>query len=124
MEKKTGTHGRNPRLILYGNSIFLAGIKAQLAHDPALELITVEAVRTDVVDWIRACQPQVVFFDLAMGYLDFAVALLHEQPGLLLIGVDPDSNELLVLSSQQKRAVAMADLLKVIQREEDDAGTG
>ncbi len=104
------------RLILYGNSVFLAGIKAQLAHDPALELITVEAVRTDMVDWIRACQPQAVLFDLAMGYLDFAVALLHEHPGLLLIGVDPNRNELLVLSSQQKRAVAVADLLKVIQQ--------
>ncbi len=104
------------RLILYGNSVFLAGIKAQLAQLPGLELITVEAAQMEVVDWIRACQPQAVLFDLAMGYPGFAVALLHEQPGLLLVGVDPNSNELLVLSGQQKRAVAVSDLLKVIQR--------
>lgn len=108
----------NSRLILYGNSIFLAGIKAQLEQAPALELITMEATQTNVVDWIRACQPQAVLFDLAMGYPDFAVALLGEQPGLLLIGVDPSSNQLLVLSGQQKRAVAVADLLRVIQPEE------
>ena len=54
---------------------------------------------------------------MSMGYPDFAISLLHEQPGKLLIGVDPNSNELLVLSSQQKRAVAVADLLKVIQKE-------
>jgi DNA-binding NarL/FixJ family response regulator len=105
------------RLIIFGNSVFLAGIKVQLEQVPALELITMEAAQTKVVDQMRACQPQAVIFDLAMGYPDFAVSLLHEQPGLLLIGVDPNSNELLVLSSKHKRAVAVADLLKVIQKE-------
>jgi hypothetical protein len=47
---------------------------------------------------------------------------LHEQPGLLLIGVDPSSNELLVLSSQQERAVAMEDLLRVIRRDDTKKG--
>ncbi len=106
------------RLILYGKSVFLAGIKAQLEQVPALELIELEAAQTEVVDRMRLCRPQAVLFDLAMGYPDFAVPLLHEQPGLLLIGVDPDSNELLILSSQQERAMAVADLLKVIHREE------
>jgi hypothetical protein len=108
----------NSRLVVYGNSVFLAGIKAQLEHADELELITMDVAPTDVAGWVLACQPQVVLFDLSMGYPDFAVALLHEQPGLLLIGVDPNSNELLVLSSHQEQAVAMADLLKVIQREE------
>ncbi len=106
------------RLVLYGNSVFLAGIKAQLEQVPALELIALEAAQTGMVDRMRACRPQAVLFDLTMGYPDFAVALLHEQPGLLLIGVDPNSNELLVLSGQQERAVAVADLLKVIHRED------
>ncbi len=105
----------NSRLILYGNSVFLAGIKAQLEHISALELVTMEAMPTNMAVWARACRPQAVLFDLAMGYTDFAVALLHDLPGLLLIGVDANSNELLVLSGQQERAVALADLLKVIR---------
>ncbi len=104
------------RLVLYGNSVFLAGIRAQLEHISTLELITMEAAPADMAVWVRACRPQAVLFDLAMGYPDFVVELLHEQPSLLLIGVDPSSNELLVLSSQQERAMAMEDLLKVIQR--------
>lgn len=107
----------NSRLILYGNSVFLAGIKAQLEHITALELITLEAASTGVADKVRAYRPQAILFDLAMGYPDFAVPLLHDQPGLLLIGVDPNSNELLVLSGQQKRVSAVADLLKVIHKE-------
>ena len=108
---------QNSRLILFGNSVFLAGIKAQLEQVPALELITMEASQTKVVDRIRACQPRAVIFDLTMECPDFAVSLLHELPGLLQIGVDPNSNELLILSGQQERAVALTDLLKVIHRE-------
>lgn len=107
------------RLIVYGNSVFLAGIKTQLEQVPALELFAMEAAQTKVVDRMCACQPQAVIFDLSMGYPDFALSLLHELPGLLLIGVDPNSNEMLVLSGQQERAVTLTDLLKVIHREED-----
>lgn len=110
------------RLVLYGNSVFLAGIRAQLEHISALELITMEAAPADMPIWVRACRPQAVLFDLAMGYPDFVTALLHEQPSLLLIGVDPSSNELLVLSSQQERAVAVEDLLRVIRRDDTEKG--
>ncbi len=110
------------RLVLYGNSVFLAGIRAQLEHIPALDLITMEAAPVDMAVWVRACRPQAVLFDLAMGYPDFVVELLHEQPSLLLIGVDPNSNELLILSGQRDRAVAMEDLLRVIRRDDTKEG--
>ncbi len=105
------------RLILYGNSVFLAGIRAQLEQIPTLELIKLEGAQAEVTDQVRAYRPQAVLFDLSTGYPDFAVALLHEQPSLLLIGLDPNSSELLVLSGQQARGVALSDLLKVIHRE-------
>ncbi len=104
------------RLVIFGNSVFLAGIKVQLEQVPAFELITLEAVQTEVVDRIRACQPQAVIFDLTMGYPDFALSLLHEQPGLLLLGVDPNSNELLVLSSHPQQALSVSDLVQIIQQ--------
>jgi len=106
----------NSRLVLYGSSVFLAGIKAQLEHSAEIELITMEASPADAADQVRVCQPQVVLFDLSVGYPDFAVALLHEQPGLLLIGVDPNSDELLVLSSRPQQALSMSDLVHVIQQ--------
>jgi len=104
------------RLVLFGNSVFLAGIKAQLEHAPALELITMEALHMDVADQISDHRPQAVMFDLTMGYPDFATALLREQPGLLLIGVDPNSNELLVLSGRPRQALSVSDLVNVIQQ--------
>jgi hypothetical protein len=101
-------------LVLYGNSIFLAGIKAELEQQVALKLITIESGCTDAANLIRDCNPCLVLFDLASEQPGLAVSLLREQPGLMLIGVDPSSDELLVLSGQPQPALSMADLVKVI----------
>ncbi len=102
-------------LVLYGNSVFLAGIKAELERYVALELITVEAGCADVTDLIRARRPRAILFDLAMAQPDFAVSLLRGQPSLLMIGVDASSDEMLVLSGHPAQALSMADLVNVIR---------
>jgi hypothetical protein len=103
------------RLVLYGNSVFLAGIKAELERDAALELITVEAGRPDVMDLIRAYNPRAALFDLAMAQPDFAVTLLRERPGLLLMGVDPASDKVLILSCHQAHCLTIEDLIQMIK---------
>ncbi len=108
-------------LVLYGSSVFLAGIQAMLADGLArdvgapLQLIAVEAGQPDAAALIRARYPQAVLFDLAEGLPDFIAAALREQPDLLLVGVDPSRDELLVLSASQQRALSVADLMNVIR---------
>jgi hypothetical protein len=109
-------------LVLYGNSVFLAGIKAELERNTVLELIVLEVGHPGVADLIRRCKPRAVLFDLSEGQPDFSVTLLHEQPGLLLIGVDPSSNDLLVLSSQPVQAHSLADLFNVIFQKRFESG--
>jgi hypothetical protein len=43
---------------------------------------------------------------------------LCKQPGLLLIGVDSSSNEMLALSSHPAQALSVTDLIKVIHQKE------
>jgi hypothetical protein len=95
--------------------VFLAGIQAELERAPTLELLTIESGRQDARELICNRQPRAVLFDLAEGQPDFAVVLLREQPGLLLIGVDPSSDELLVLSNQPAQALNLSDLIKLTQ---------
>ena len=56
-----------------------------------------------------------MLFDLEMGQPDFVVPLLHRQPDLLLIGIDPQTRQALVWSGRQAAAIQAADLLSVIQ---------
>jgi hypothetical protein len=105
-------------LVLYGNSVFLAGIKSEFQRYELPEVITVEAGRPDAPSRICALKPRAVLFDLTAVQPDFAVSLLREQPGLLLIGVDPSSDELLVLCSHSAQALSMSDLVQIITRKE------
>ena len=109
--------GASPQVVFYGNSMFLAGIQAQLECLTTLKLIKVAADCPDAAGLVDSCNPLAVFFDLAADHPKFAVSLLHRHPGLLLIGVDPSSNELLVLSSRPHQALSVADLVEVMQRE-------
>jgi hypothetical protein len=101
-------------LVLYGNSVFLAGIKAELERATTLELLTIEAGRPDALELICKHQPRAVLFDLGTGQLDFVVSLLRGQPGLLLIGVDPSSDEMLVMSGHPQKALSLSDLVEII----------
>jgi hypothetical protein len=101
-------------VILYGNSVFLAGIKAELELDPEIGLIVIDAGTTGLVERIRDLSPRALLFDLAERQAEPAVALLRELSGLLLIGVDPDRDELLVLSGTSQQALSAADLVNII----------
>ena len=111
-----------PCLILYGNSVFLAGIKAELEGDYelGLELLSVEAGHADVTDLLRQQKPSAVIFDLGMDQPSVAISTLCELPRMLLIGVDVNKDEMLVLSSRPARARSIADLLRVIRRKDSE----
>ena len=84
-------------------------------HDFELELLTVEAGSPDVTFLLRECKPCAVLFDLGIDQPSFVIPMLREQPGLLMIGVDPSSDELLVLSNQPTQALNLADLIEFIR---------
>lgn len=106
----------NPCLVIYGNSVFLAGIKAELEceHALALDVLTIEAGFIDVPHLLRERKPCAVLFDLNMHQPDFLIPMLRELPSLLIIGVDPSSNEMLLLTSCPVPALTTHDLVHVI----------
>ncbi len=116
-------------LVLYGSSVFLAGIQVELEHGlaverhRALELVTVEAGCPTAAGLILAHRPSAVLFDLSEGLPDFTAVLLRELPDLLLVGVDPSSNDLLVLSVKPHQALSMADLMEVINPKDSNCET-
>lgn len=107
-------------VLFYGNSIFLAGLQAELAAaDAALRLFTLPTDSPDIVQRIQAYQPQVVFFDLSVAEQpNFVIPLLRQQPGLLLIGLHPSCAEIVILSGQTASAGRITDLLSLIHSTE------
>jgi hypothetical protein len=106
--------GANSRLVLYGNSVILAGIGTELQRRGLFDLITLEPGCPDALHRICVLEPRAVLFDLAAAQPDFTIALLRDRPELILIGVDPSSDQVLVLSGHQVRPASVADLLQVL----------
>lgn len=71
---------------------------------------------------LGALSPDAIIFDLDAAHPDAALSLLRQWPDLLLVGLDPASDELVIVSSRQMRAVAVGDLLRVLYREEMKGG--
>ncbi|MGE5141192.1 MAG: hypothetical protein ACM3JD_17115 [Rudaea sp.] len=111
------------RVAVYGNSLNMAGIVASLKADPTLEVLCVNLDSSGARQSLDEDGVAAIVFDLIDPSLRLDVSLLRDRPGLLLIGVDPSSDEMLVLSSQPAQARSMADLVSVIHQKEFPASS-
>jgi hypothetical protein len=103
------------RVVLYGNSLVLAGVGASLKAYPGIELICLDAQPPAAAQELCALSPAAVIFDLGAVPPEFPFSLLREQPDLVLIGVDAAGDKLLVLSGQQAHSLTTEALVQVIE---------
>ena len=102
------------RVVVYGSSMFLAGIGEQLRQSGKLNVRTIEPDGATAAARIRRLNPAVVLIDLAAAQPDAAIALLRDQPGLIVMAVDPSSDKVLVLSGRQEQAMSASDLVQAV----------
>ncbi len=104
-----------PRVLLYGRSLFVASLQASLEAVPDLELQNVEAQIDHLEAFISGWKPNVLIFELNSPAQAPTLASLKGYPSLLLVGMDGESNQLLVLSSRPQQVLSVADLVRVIR---------
>ena len=104
MEKKQ-------RVIIFGNSVVLAGIEAGLNLDSHTEVI--RRARTDHVEDLAELHPDVVIFDVDDVQPGFLRSQLQSQTDLLLIGIDTECHELL-LTGQAARSITLDQITKIM----------
>ena len=97
----------------------MSGIQASLVTYPGLEVFNLEQPVEKPFEVLSRLHPDAVIFDLEVTQPDFLFPLL-QQPGLLLIGVDPETHRALVWSGRLAPAAAATDLIGVIQKKEEE----
>lgn len=107
--------GDQRRTILYGDSLILEGVLAELAGNPGLEVIVLDQPLDKPLESLRALEPEVIIFDLGAVQPDFPLAML-QKPDLVLIGINPETHQAQVWSGRQASAAVAADLLSIIQK--------
>ena len=104
-------------LILSDQSLFHLGIQNLLEQDTALDVIGCELSAPELVDHIRATQPDVILLDSDHPPANIAsqiMDILRDVPGIRLIGISYQHSTLVVYRGETKKVRDVADLLHVI----------
>ena len=105
------------QVILYGDSLLLAGVQASLRISPNLELIALEEFPADWVAILHELHPSAIIFDVGGVWPNLPLTILQRSK-LLLIGINADSTGTLVLSSRPSQALRAGDLVDLICQED------
>lgn len=108
MEKRT-------QVVVYGSSLTMATVAASLKVDQSLEVLCVDPRSPTARQYLRELNPAAIAFDLNDPPQSMEAILLRERPEVLLIGIDPTNDEILILSSRPQQARSASDLVSVIQ---------
>jgi hypothetical protein len=99
--------------LLYGRSLILGTLGASLKRYPHLEIVPLSPPLPTVAE-LGALAPDVIVFDVEAARPESAIALLEARPSLLLIGIDPSSDQMLLWCGQHSRARTMQDVVQAI----------
>ncbi len=89
----------------------LSGLQASLRTCHGLEVITLDGPATATE--LLATHPSVVIFEMDGIQSEFLLAQMQALPDLLLIGIDPESHEVL-LSGQAARSITLDQIMHLV----------
>lgn len=103
------------RVVLFGGSLFIAGLDASLSAIPGLEIQHV--VGREEKDLLQVCKkaPNVIIVEMGFTSGNLTLTLLQKFPRATLIALDPESDRLLILTVKREIVLAAAELEKVIK---------
>lgn len=100
------------KILFYGNSLVLAGVQAGFKGHPGFETIALDRPTTQ--SELLVLNPTVVVLDLGGLESDFLLAQMQELPGLLVIGVDPESHDVL-LTGQAACSISLEQITQIVR---------
>ncbi len=104
------------RVIVCGNSVALAGITTSLGLEVGCDVVA-QTLPMGAGDLCKL-HPRVVIFELGAVSHDWIYTLSSAIPGLLLIGIDPETNRALLLQTRQAVDLSSRDLAEIIRQVE------
>jgi len=92
----------------------MAGIAASLKAEASLEVICLDPVESNIRQRLQEFNPKTIIFDCTVPHQELDLILMRIHPNLLLVGVDPSSDDALILSGQLTRVLSGCDLIRLV----------
>lgn len=105
-------------VILSKRSLFMEGVASRLRQDEArLEVVTMDAHEPQVLAQVIAARPAAVILDATDPDITQSCTLstlLQALPSLKVIHLDPQRKQVYIVTSEQRPAGEVRDLLEII----------
>ena len=101
-------------VMLYGHSLLLSGVAANLEQCPGLHIVQARA-------WMDASRilaqhiPDVLIFDLTNASESHILPLLLTNPGLLMIGLDAESNQAVLVAGHEAQSLTLSQIREIVE---------
>ena len=102
------------RVLLWGNSLFIAGLQASLEMVPGLDLQQVDSRPEQIRELMMVWRPDVLILEITQLKSAYSLSLLPDFPELKVIGLDIEDNRLQVFSGSISYEPTPEQLLLVI----------
>jgi DNA-binding NarL/FixJ family response regulator len=106
-------------VILSGHSLFTEGVAARLReHEDVLDLHMVDSDRSDALQQVVSAQPSAVILDAGDPQVTrhFPLGELFQAlPAVRVVRLDPERDQIQLLTGERHLAAEIADLINVIQ---------
>jgi hypothetical protein len=99
-------------VLLYGRSLLLSGVAAGLKECVGLRVVHA-ATWEDVSQLLAARTPDVLMFHLHDADEYPILALLFANPGLMVVGLDAESNRAVLVSGQEAGALTLNQIQQI-----------
>ena len=107
-------------VLLYGGSMLLSLVAASLEQCPELRIA--RAATWDEASRLLAPPagvPDVLIFDLTNSNESHILPLLLKNPGLLLIGLDTETNQAVLVSGKEARSLTLNQIREIVTEKDD-----
>jgi hypothetical protein len=93
--------------------MLLSLVASSLMHHEDLHVV--QAAAWEEIGVLSAvCTPDVLIFDLSAAYENHILTLLFKNPGLLLIGLDVETNRAVLLSGKEARSLTLERMKEIV----------
>ena len=101
------------QVVIYGHSIFMAGVETILRGQPGMAVTRLSPDLTGLGD-LSGLRPDVILYDATAPEAALVLRFLNKHPDVTLIGLEGHGHKAVVVSGREQAVVTTDDLAKVV----------
>lgn len=115
-EKTIRSQESRPVIWIIGNNVLMDGVTSCLQERLVADLVRWDDLKFDLDTNLNVSNPILIIFELDHPGSYMLLHLLRERPGIQLLGINQNCNQVIVLNSLTRKTSKMTDLYQIVEK--------